>query len=160
MVVFGARMDEANRRALEDALVAELAKHDVKAVPSYELFPGEPPELDQARSKVRELGVEGILVANLKKLSEKTYFVPAYAGGFWNNYYGPGWAWGSPGYVVTDEVVTFEPMLWDARAPEKLVWAALTKTTNPSAGREYIESLTEAVVPELDKASLIPPRRN
>ncbi len=154
-IVFGARMDEANRRALEDALVAELAKHDVRATPSYAVFPGPPPQPDKAREKVKELGFEGILVMSLKDVSERSTYVPSYSGSFWSAYYGPGW-WGGPGYVVSDEIVTFESTLWDPRAEDKLVWAALTKTTNPSIGKSYIGSLVKAVVPKLTDARLIP----
>src|SRR4051812_26145285 len=71
MIVFGARMDVANRRELEDGFVVELARHDVKALPSYTIFPDEPPDREKARDKVKELGLDGILVVNLKKFSEK-----------------------------------------------------------------------------------------
>ena len=140
IVVFAARTDEANRRALEDKLVAELAKRGVAAV--------------QGR------GFDGILVATLKNVRERLSYVPGtYSGGFWNDYYyGPGWTSWSPGYVRTDEIVNFETTLWDARAEDKLVWAALTKTVNPSSGRDFVKSLTDAVLPPLEKAGRIPPK--
>ena len=61
MLVFGARMDEASRRSLEDRFVAELGKHGVRALSSYAVFPGAPPDQEKARAKVNELGLEGIL---------------------------------------------------------------------------------------------------
>lgn len=158
MIVFGARMDEANRRSLEDAFVAELAKRGVHAMPSYTVFPGAPPDQEKARAKVNELGLEGILVMTLKNVSERSTYVPSYSGSFWSAYYGPGW-WGGPGYVMTDEIVTFESTLWDARAEDKLVWAALTKTTNPSSGKSYVGSLVKAVIPKLEGTHFIPPKR-
>lgn len=159
VIVFGARMDEANRRSLEDAFVAELGKRGVQAMPSYAVFQGPPPDQEHARAKVNELGLEGILVMTLKNVSERATFVPSYAGSFWSAYYGPGW-WGGPGYVVTDEIVTFESTLWDTRAEDKLVWAALAKTTNPSTGKSYVASLVKAVLPRLEDTRFIPPERD
>lgn len=160
MIVFGARMDEANRRVLEDGLVADLAKHGVAAKPSYTIFPGDPPEREKARAAVTEAGFDGILVATLKSVREKQTYVPgSYSGGFWSSYYGPGWGSFSPGYVVTDEIVSFETTLWDARAEDKLVWTMLSETTNPSSGSDFVRSLTKKVMQGLDKARSIPPER-
>lgn len=158
VIVFGARMDEANRRALEDALVSDFARRGVTAMPSYVLFPGEPPDRDKAREAVKTAGFDGILVATLKSVREKQSYVPgSYGGGFWASYYGSGWSYYSPGYVVTDEVVTFETTLWDTRAEDKLVWAMSTATTNPSSGREFVKSLTTAVIEGLEKSRFTPP---
>jgi hypothetical protein len=160
MIVFGARMDEANRRALEDGFVGALATHGVAARPSYMLFPGEPPDRDKARASVKEAGFDGILVATLSSVREKQTYVPgSYSGGFWATYYGPGWGSYSPGHVVTDEVVSFETTLWDTRADDKLVWAMFTETTNPSSGSEFVTSLRKAVLSALAGAHLIAPAR-
>lgn len=160
MLVFAAKMDEANRRALEDGLVAELGKHDVAAKPSYVLFPGEPPERDTAREAVKSAGFDGVLVATMTSVREKQTYVPgSYGGGFWTSYYGNAWSSYSPGYVVTDEVVSFETTLWDSRAEDKLVWASFTETTNPSEGRDFVKSLTKAMMGSLEKTGVIPPER-
>jgi hypothetical protein len=160
MIVFAARMDEANRRALEDELVAALGTHEVTAKPSYLLFPGEPPDRDRAREAVKGAGFDGILVATMKSVREKQTYVPGtYGGGFWASYYGSGWSAYTPGYVVTDEVVSFETTLWDTRAEDKLAFATFTETTNPSAGQKFVRSLTDSVVEALDTARLVAPRR-
>jgi hypothetical protein len=158
IIVFGTRMDEANRRALEDGLVAELARHDITARPSYDVFPGELPEREQARAAVQNSGFEGILMATLRSVKEQQTYVPGYTDGFWAGY-GSTWAWGYPGYVYTDEIVNFETTLWDTRAQDKLAFAMSTKTTNPSSGTDFVKSLTKAVIPELQRANLIPPKR-
>lgn len=158
VIVFGVRTDEATRRTLEDRFAAELAKHGLRAVPSYQVFTGALPDQEKARQRVKELGFEGALVADLKDVRERQTFVPgSYSGGFWTGYYGTGWGYGSPGYVVTDEIVTFETTLWDLRQEDKLVWAALTKTTNPASGPKFVKSLTNAVLPKLQSSGQIPP---
>jgi len=160
MLVFVARMDEPNRRALEDGLVMELRRRDVNARPSYELFPGELPARAEAQALVKNQGYDGILYSTLLDVKERQTFVPGTTGGFWTSYYGYGWGYGSPGYVMTDEVVTFETTLWDARMEDKLVWTLLTKTLNPSSGKSFVKSLSGAVAPALEKGRLVPPERN
>jgi hypothetical protein len=159
VLVFGTNMDETNRRALEDAMVSELGRHHVAAKPSYELFPGKPPDREDARKLVTQSGFEGVLVATLRKVSERSTVLPgAYYGGFWSSYYGQAWGYYDPGYVLTDEVVSFETTLWDARAGDRLVWSADLETTNPSDGREFARSLTGRVVSTLDKSGFLPPK--
>jgi hypothetical protein len=161
IIVFGAHMDEANRRVLEDGFVAELGRHGVAARPSYILFPGDPPSRDKAREVVRAAGFEGILVATMKNVRERETYVPgAYGGGFWSSYYGAGWGLYSPGYVTTDEVVSFETTLWDTRAEDRLVWATFTETINPSSGQDFVRSLTKKVLEELEKGRLVLPEKD
>lgn len=157
VLVFGARMDEANRRALEDSFVAGLRSHGVVAKPSYEVFPGQPPEREKAREIVKAAGFEGLLVASLRNVREKTTYVPgSYHGGFWSSYYGPGWGYWDPGYVLTDKFVDWEMTLWDARAEDRLAWTATLETNNPSAGGEFVKSVTGTTLGLLEKQGLIP----
>jgi hypothetical protein len=120
MLVIGARMDDTNRRALEDKLVAVLGEHAVRATPSYALWPHAFPTAEAARDAVEKSGFDGYLVSTMRGVTERaTTMPPDY--GFWGGYYagyGPASpAWGlSPGYVRTDEFVKFETTLWDPRA--------------------------------------------
>lgn len=161
VLVFGVRVDEPNRRAIEDAFAADLTRHGVRAAQSYVLFPGELPPIDQARAQVNEAHYEGILVLRARGVNEETRYVHGMSTGFWNGYYGYGGyggGWGySPGYVVTDKTVVFEATLWDLRAEDKLVWTALTQTLNPSSGTQFARSLTAAVDPALARAGLLAP---
>jgi hypothetical protein len=161
VIVIAANLDEANRRALEDAYVAALAQHGLKAKQSYTMLPGEPPPRDQAREIVKSAGFDGILVSRLRSATEKQTYVPGtYEGGFWEGYYGgPGWGTWSPGYVITDEVVSFDTTLWDTRKGDQLVFALTTETTNPASNKNFIPSLTKTVVSALQKQMLIPPTK-
>ena len=161
VIVIAANLDEASRRALEDAYVATLATHGVTARQSYTLFPGEPPPQEQARETVKNAGFDGILVSRLRKAREKQTYVPGdYEGGFWDGYYGSGFGMWSPGYVVTDEVVSFDTTLWDTRKGDQLVFALTTETTNPAAHKNFIPSLTSSVASALQKQLLITPRQH
>lgn len=154
VLVFGARLDEATRRVVEDGFVTELTKHGVVAHRSYELFPGELPEREKARPIVEEHGFEGILVATLKNVTEtQTAVSSSTPSRFWSAY---GGAMGYGGFVVTEPVVNFETTLWDARQDDVLGFAALTKTASPSSDRDFVKSLAETVVSSLAEARFVP----
>jgi hypothetical protein len=158
MVVFGGRLDETNRRTLEDAFVSALENHGVRATASYRMFPGALPSTEVAQSAMHKAGVDGALVSSMRGTSEKTRFVPGtYSGDFWYGYYGPGWGGVlDPGYVVTDEFVNFETSLWDTRGNGKLVWSAVTQTKNPKSARDFASSLVRDVVRALATAGFLP----
>ena len=169
VLVVGAKMAQADRRSLEDGMVVVLAKHGVAAEPSYTIFPGDPPPRDAAQATVKKAGFDGILAFTVRSVREEAHWQPSpnatfWYGGGWNGYdaYGPGWngMYGAPGYVVTDEAVTCEAALWDARADDKLVWTASTRTLNPSSGAAFVKSVSRAVVPALAKAHFIAPGEN
>jgi hypothetical protein len=155
MIVFGGLADEAGRRALEDRFATELARHDVRALRSYELFPRTPPSPENARARLKDLALDGILVASLKGATPRTTYAPGPGGGFWTAYEGPRWS--EPRYLSTDATVTFETTLWDANADDTLLWTISTRTTNPASGRGFEESLVKTVSAELEGAHWIPP---
>lgn len=161
VIVIAASLDEANRRALEDSCVAALAQRGVSARQSYTIFPGEPPPREQAKEIVKNAGFDGIMVSRLRSVREKQTYVPGYYdGGFWDDYYGgPGWGSWSPGYLVTDEVVSFDTTLWDTRKGDQLVFALTTETTNPASHEDFVPSLTRTIVSALQKQMLIPPKQ-
>jgi hypothetical protein len=161
IVVFGGRMEETNRRTLEDGFVSALTTHGVRATPSYKLFPGTLPGKDEARAALHQAGVEGALVSSLRNVTERATYVEG-GPGFWGGFYGPGWGGPVyyPGYVVTEPVVTFETSLWDLREggqEGKVIWSAKTQTDNPSSGKDFVSSLTKEVVPSMVKAGMLPP---
>jgi hypothetical protein len=159
LVVFGGRLNETNRRTLEDAFVSALGTHGVHATPSYQVFPSDLPDKNEAKATLQQAGFDGALVSALKAVNEKPTFVGGAGPGFWDGYYGPGW--GGPayagGYVVTEQVVKFESSLWSLQGDSKLVWSATTQTDNPMTAKDFTTSLTNDVVPALTKVGLIGP---
>jgi hypothetical protein len=157
IVVMATRMDEANRRAMEDSFVAALGAHGVEGIPSYKLFPNALPAREEAQAAVDSVGADGILTASFKGIREQLSYSPGYyAGGFWGGYYGAGYGY-TGGYAYVDDILNLETTLWDTRAGDQVVWAVLTNTTNPSSGRDFVKSVTKKVVPELARAHMIPP---
>lgn len=167
MIVFARNMPEAQRRSVENHLAAELGDHGVAATPSYEVFP-QPPSEEQAKAEVASRGFEGVVVVSLRGVRERTSYVPGhyrgggFAGGSYGmgGYYGMGWGW-SPGYVVTDEIVDAETSVWDLRGEGggRLVWSALTKTTNPTSGEDLTKSLSREILPNMAKSGIVGRKR-
>jgi hypothetical protein len=155
VVVFGQKLDPTQRRSLEDAFVSALAPHAVHATQSYTLFPGgATPSKDDARAVIQRNGYDGVIVATARGTSERASYVAE--DGFWDGYYGVGWA-GSPGYVVTDSFVKFETTMWDPAGKGKMIWSATTQTENPTSGQDFVASLLKSVIPSMSKAGIIPP---
>jgi len=161
---------ESNRRAGETALAAELERHGVKAVPSYTLVPTEEVNnKDAALARIRQTGAAAVVVMRPVRRSQQTTFVPPtymgpgpYGGpyGAWGPYYGYGWSAAySPGYVVTDEIVQIEILVFDLRQ-DKLVWAGMSQTTNPPALEAFMRDLVSAAGDEMARMGVIAPLKN
>jgi hypothetical protein len=157
LLVVAARLDPTQRRTLEDGFASALSMHGVRATPSYSLFPDGMPDSKQARERVKKEGFDGVLVSVLRSLTEVTYVHVGvdYSGGFFDGYWGPGWA--TPPPPQTKEDVKFETTLWDPHGNGKLVWSAVTQTANPSTGRDFMTSLVHRIEPALVKDGLLPP---
>jgi len=152
IVVFGARLNDTQRRTLEDGFVAALSEHGVRATQSYRVLPNPLPAAEAARAALRQKGFDGILVTTLRGVNEAVTDVTTM--GFWGYYGGPGW--GEP-YVVAEPVVRFETSLWETSGGGKVVWSAVTQTENPSNGKDFTTILAKQVVPMLQKEGLIAP---
>jgi hypothetical protein len=155
IAVFGGRLNDTDRRTLEDGFVSALAAYGVHATPSYTMFPQSqvPPDAASVRATLKSAGYDGALVSTLKGVSEQVVVAPEadWAGGFYGAYWGPE----APVYAQTDQFVKFETTLWSP-SDGKMVWSAITQTENPTSGRDFVSSLTKTIVPSLAKAGFIP----
>jgi hypothetical protein len=156
IAVFGGRLDEANRRVLEDGFVTELAAYGVHAVPSYSMFPDGMVPQDQTavREALQKGGYDGVLVSTFKGVKEQAFAAPGsdWNRGFYSAFWGPG-----PAEPGTSEYVKFETTLWDPNGGN-LVWSTNTRTKDPSLNKNFASNFTHAVVPPLSQAGLIPPK--
>jgi hypothetical protein len=157
VLVCGVRLGASERRTLEDAFASALSMHGTRATPSYSLFPAGLPDKEQARAVAKKGGFDGVLVSVLRGINETQFFdvTVGWNGGLFDDYWGPAWAAPMPP-IETDETVKFETTLWDPHDRGKLVWSGVTKTWNPSSGRDFASSLVSTIVPALVKDRLIP----
>jgi len=152
LIVFGARLKEPQRRAVEDGFVSALARYDVRATQSYKVLPTPFPKAEVARAMLQQSGFDGALVATLRSVSEREFETGT--GGFWGGgYLGAGLS--QP--VVTEPVVKFETALWDTRGATRMVWATVTRTDNPSSSKNIAANLAKSVAPMLLGEGLVAP---
>jgi hypothetical protein len=146
VVVVATVKDEALRRQTEDQLVAQMAP--TPAVPSYSLVPaGATPE--ELMAALKKSDCDGALVMNLKSVDKEATWVPGASG------YGY-WGWYDPGYVQVDTYVRIETKIYKLPS-EELLWAATSRTANPTSTRSLVNEVSTTLRSELRDEGLIAP---
>ena len=166
----GATPKNSTRRMYEDAFVADLQARGITGVQSY-TFAGEGQiDKDAAVAKLKDLGVDGVIVTRLvDKETVQTYYPPTYSSvaapapyyGGWYGYYSTGYSYmSSPGYVAEDHVFRIETNFYDLQN-DKLVWSGLTESTlsSGSAPETEIKPFIDLLVYDMEKHKLLPKKK-
>ncbi len=172
MLVLGVSNTDSLRRSYEDDFVAAINKLGYLAVASCAWAP-DASQIDQSAlaSRIKAEGVTNVLVTRLVgKREVTTVTAPTYAGvgyapygpryyGGWGSYYSVGYStMVSPGYTITNDIVTLETNFYDgSKETDALLWSGQTETTlSPSdAAGSKISSVIEAVVYEMRAKGVI-----
>lgn len=151
---------ESARRDAEDALAHQLALRGAEGVPMYTIFPDiNPGDEAEARAAAERAGIEGVVVMRPVSVDQEISSTP-YSGGYWGGYYGHGWGspWGyssvSGGQIRTRTVVTVETLVFKL-SENRLVWAGMSKSTDPSDVDRLIETTARQVAKELERMGLL-----
>lgn len=154
--------DVALRRPAEDQLARELAMRGVEATPAYQLLTRDDlRNLNAAKAKLRAQGYDGVVTMRMVGREQTLNYVPPSFDAYWT-WASPYFAWPgyyaagpySPGYVYTTTIVRMETEAYSL-ADDKLVWAALSKTTDPDNARELIHDVTKTVATHLTDEGLV-----
>lgn len=149
---------QSTRRAAEDAMVNEMARRGVEAIPSYSVLPDDAVrDTARARKALADIGADAVIAVRVLDREQRTTYTPgtAYYGSTWG-YWGYGWGVAySPGYMSTDQVVTVETLVFSV-SQNKLLWAGQSETTNPANIDAFIAELTHVVGGEIRKSGLVP----
>lgn len=139
ILVVGVTKDAANRRAFEDAMVAQLVARGVKAAPSYRYVPDAgPASQQQMLDALTGSGADAVMLTRVSSVSQSVQVTPGmymgppmrYGFGGFYGYYGGMWAssyYVPPSIYVQDNVVA-DTRLFEAKG-FALVWSASTTTT-------------------------------
>ncbi|WP_457665087.1 hypothetical protein [Thiolapillus sp.] len=157
--------DPVTKRFFEEHFVEEAKKKGVEVIPSYEYMPNatDSDEKEEIVSLVNKLGVEGVLVAQLKGVHKDYKYVPsrldwfpdAYSSMFFYDYYYQSYrAIYRPGYVGSDNYFSVQLRYFSAKS-EKMLWAANTVTKNPRSVVGTIEQIADEVLGDLTSSSLV-----
>ncbi len=164
--------DEATRRAVEEAIVANIS--GTAALPSYAFFVKASDIADPTKvtKDIKEAGFDGVIV--VRPLSAETqtsvnYDYPAVSVGVGVGYPGAYGSFGSyyggyamSGYdvsVTVDHIVSVEVSLYEFPT-ERLLWLGYTKSTSPGGIKGLIDGVAASVRKHMTQQKLIAPQAN
>ena len=165
VLVLGVFEDDTQRRAFESKFVELVSASGKQAIAGYTLMPNEEDYDDEQDivAAVSKANADAVLITSYKGTDKQERYVPPsvdYApamayGGYYGSYYGSSYRRVySPGYTVTDTVVSLETRVY-AVSPKKLVWAGNTKSVNSSSPEKVTEELVKIVVDDMREAGLV-----
>jgi hypothetical protein len=149
------------RRTAEDALARQISAHGAQGVAAYTIF-GDEDIRDQAkvRAKLQELGFSGIVVMRVAgketqvNYTPGTYWTTPYYR-TWGGYWGYGWgAVYDPGYLSVEKVVKLETLVYSLDQ-DKLVWAGVSRTVEPTQVDSFVTEVAKACAEQMEKDGLL-----
>lgn len=146
--------NEAQRRAGEDALAADISAHGAHGVPAYTLLPNEGPgDGDAVRAQLKAAGANGAVVMRVVGRDQRITYTPGYVVPSYYYGFGPYWGYGwgavyDPGYLRSDTLVSVETLIYSLER-DKLLWASTSRTTNPANLDALINEVANATAAEM-----------
>jgi hypothetical protein len=154
--------EESTRRLVEDILAGEVTSHGAEGVPGFTLMSAdEAMDQDWVKEKLSAEGIEGAVIMRLIGRETETRFVPgattyapAHYSSMWG-YWGPSWTVvHEPGYLETDVIVSIETLVYSV-TQDKLLWAGVSETMNPSHVQSLVIELAAVAADEMRKSGLL-----
>jgi hypothetical protein len=157
--------EDATSRALyEDVIAGEVSLRGGNAAASHLAFPDLPKERAPFEAKLRELGVDAVLVSRLVGSEDKVKMTEGYAT-YSTEYQGMDW-WGGyvytcekvfvPGYLQKEKRVRVRSDLWRAlEGKGQLAWSGTSETLNPRTAAQASREVGASIANALAKKKLI-----
>ena len=150
--------DEAMRRAVED----QLSQVFPNTVPSYRVMPNaSSADKGTILQQLRQAGFDGAISMRVTNVSEQINYNAAYNGPYWggaygfNGYWNNAWAYPyNPYYITTTQIVSVETNIYSL-TQDKLVFAALSQTSDPANVGKLVRSVMRHVNEQLRKDGMI-----
>jgi hypothetical protein len=152
--------DKTQQRDAEVYLSNDLTTRGARGVPAYTIIGFGHPDVDYARARFREAGVEGVVVMRVVGHDERTIVDPGgYSGSAYTSfgsYYGStGVSMSySTGSVQTETEVAVETLVYSL-TQDKLLWAGTSRTSNPAGVQSLINEVADAVSSQMARQGLI-----
>ncbi len=154
-----------SRNGAEAALAAELKKRGVEAIPAYTVIPKSViQDEDKARPYVEKAGCKYAVIMRVVSQEKDitgsgpmytAVYTGPYYGGLYGGYWGFGWGMAySAGNMQIDTKVSVETLVYDL-GTDKLIWAGMSETVNPSTALKFIKELVNEVGKEMRKQGLV-----
>lgn len=163
IVVVGVSNEVAARRVFEDDFAKALNDAGIEAVAGYRLLPDNPQRSVEAmREAVAKSRADGILVARALRTEQKTQYTPGTVTMMPAYGYRSFWGFYGSAAMVTEpriyqyDVVTIETQLWPAADEGKVIWSALSESTDPESAKKVAAELAKLVIGALREQKLVP----
>jgi hypothetical protein len=152
--------DETSRHKAEDQMAGYL---NGKGIVSYGYLDNnfDKKNEDALREKIKKDGFDGAITMRLVDVDkEKIYtpgntsLYPSYYRNFSGYYYRSYSYFSNPGYYSTTRTYTIETNVYSIKE-DKIIWSALTKTTDPDGVQKMTEEVSEVVYKKMLKEGFI-----
>jgi hypothetical protein len=154
-------IDDNNIRvSAEEALAREITARGPVGVAAYRIIPKELlTDKDAAKAWFERAGIQGLVVLRLVKTdTAQVYSSAVWVSGYYNyawDYWGTSWASVYPiGKAREEKTFTVETLLYDL-SKGTLVWAGVSRTTDPKDVQSYVKGLAIDVVKRLQEEGLV-----
>lgn len=152
--------NETSGHKAEDEMIGYLKG---KGIQSYNYFTSNFNKENEEviRAKIKKDGFDGAVTMRLIDVEkekvytpEQTNFYPIYYRDF-SDYYFNRWNYNaSPGYYATTKTFTVETNVYSIKEG-KIIWTALTKTTNPDGLRNMTDKITKIIYRKMVKEGFV-----
>ena len=154
--------DDALRQGIEGRLAYELTQRGAKGIAAWSLIPSsEIRDEEKAKARIMQSGAAGVVVLRLTDRAQEAsaqnpmYWAAPTYGNVWSGYWSYGWGGlYDAGHVKVDNILYVETLVYSLEQG-KLVWAGLSKTTNPKSANDLVKELVGKVASEVKKAGLV-----
>lgn len=153
---------ESTRRIVEEVLAGEVTSHGAEGIPGFTLMSAaEAVDEEWVKEQLRAEGIEGAVIMRVigketetRYVPGSTYHAPAHYSSM-SGYWGPSWTTvHEPGYLETDVIVSVETLVYSV-TQDKLLWAGVSETMNPSHAQSMIIELSAVAAKEMQKSGLL-----
>ncbi len=162
VVAFVLSARDSIRLGAEESLARELTSRGAQGVAGHTIVPSDVTEdQDRVRELLSSAGVVGAVVMRVVSQTQEISSSPGtvvYTGSYYPSFYGYwGYGWNAmyqPGQIRSDTIVSIETLLYSVEE-DKLLWAGLSKTTNPENIPKFINQVVGAAGKEIRKTGLV-----
>jgi hypothetical protein len=167
VLVVAVRNDPVKRRMWEDGFASALAEYGTSAKRSYEIWPNALPDTETVREEVKRGGYDGVLINKRPPDTAQLTWVQGYSRRESVTRYDPNsgasyTTWQDvavPATMDTTAVVNYQTNLWSTTDHGRLVWSAMSHTTD-AFSMQLIQYQTESLLlPEMAKAGMLPKKK-
>jgi hypothetical protein len=159
IVAIAMSRDTIMRRIAENEFVKTLPKHakTTEGLASYSVIPdAERDDVEKVKMRLREADADGVVVFRLVDANTQIY--ANQPGGYYTSFWGY-YSWAapvvfSPGYMMSEEVIRIESLVYDVETAE-LIWTTITESTDPKSSQKVIDDVVRLALRRMKALGLV-----